>query len=251
MGMMKNKQSLALVLPVIVGLFGWFSPSQANAEMMVRFNTTMGSFVVELFDTAAPQTVANFLNYVNDGDYTDSIIHRSVPGFVIQGGGFTTDGSDVVQRIPTDAPVANEFNQFNLRGTIAMAQLGGNPNSSTNQWFINLSDNSGLDADDFTVFGRVVQGLDTVVDGIAALPRANFPGITSNIDQVEFGDATIEAAFNEAPVFDYTQDNFDNDEPITVDNLVFVSSVEVTMPEPASLAILTLGCCLMLRRRVA
>jgi len=81
----------------------------------VTLSTPLGDVDIELFDEQAPQTVANFLNYVNDGDYDDSFIHRSVPGFVVQGGGYTFDGESPVA-IPVDPPVINEPGISNTRG---------------------------------------------------------------------------------------------------------------------------------------
>jgi cyclophilin family peptidyl-prolyl cis-trans isomerase len=141
----------------------------------VIFQTDLGNFEIELFDKESPQTVANFLNYVNDGDYANSFIHRAMPGFVIQGGGHTfTDGT--ADSISADPPVANEPGISNVRGTIAMAKLPNDPDSATSEWFINLADNSAnLDNQNggFTVFGQVTgDGMD-VVDAIAALPVWN------------------------------------------------------------------------------
>ncbi len=158
------------------------------------FDTSLAGGVTEvlLFDQAgegAPLTVQNFVSYVEDGDYTNSIIHRSIPGFVVQGGGFTVDGldtatnpADAVGLVPTDPPVQNEFssNRSNLRGTIAMAKQANNPNSATSQWFFNLVDNSGapnnLDSTNggFTVFGEVLADSDlAVIDAIADVPTFN------------------------------------------------------------------------------
>ena len=155
---------------------------------VVRFDTNANrsdaSFAVELFDKdgissrTTPQTVANFLGYVNDGSYRSSIIHRSIANFVVQGGGFTAPtvasdqpGSDPAT-IPSRDPVVNEPGNSNLRGTIAMAKLGGQPDSATNQWYVNLGDNSRLDGVDggFTVFGRVIGSGMEVVDQIAGAP---------------------------------------------------------------------------------
>ncbi len=137
-----------------------------QAGTTVHFATNLGDFNVSLFDETAPNTVANFLNYVADGDYVDSIVHRSVPDFVIQGGGFYSDFS----AIPADPAIANEFGASNLRGTMAMARTS-DPNSATSQWFINLVDNLFLDTQfgGFTVFGEVVAPGMTTVDQIAAL----------------------------------------------------------------------------------
>ncbi len=147
----------------------------------VRMQTAFGVIDIQLFDSEAPQTVNNFLNYVNRNDYNDSFLHRSVPGFVIQGGGYgvtPTDSGYSLYAIDTDPPVINEYDpsRSNLRGTIAMAKLGNDPNSATSQWFFNLNNNS-ANLDDqnggFTVFGQVIgQGM-TVVDTLSALPRVN------------------------------------------------------------------------------
>jgi cyclophilin family peptidyl-prolyl cis-trans isomerase len=148
--------------------------SHASATNVV-IHTDLGDIEIELFDEQAPQTVANFLNYVNDGDYADTFIHRSVPCFVIQGGGFKFI-DDAVEEVPKDSPVVNEPGISNTRGTIAMAKLPDDPDSATSEWFINLADNSGnLDSQNggFTVFGKVVGDGMQVADAIAALPVWN------------------------------------------------------------------------------
>jgi cyclophilin family peptidyl-prolyl cis-trans isomerase len=145
------------------------------ANSVVRFSSNVGEIDMELFDTDTPLTVANFLSYVNAGRYNQSFIHRSVPGFVIQGGGFGLSGNAVVS-VPTNAAVPNEPGISNQRGTVAMAKLGDNPNSATSQWFINLEDNAAiLDAQNggFTVFGQVVGNGMAVADRIAALATYN------------------------------------------------------------------------------
>jgi len=120
---------------------------------VVKFDTnaplTNNDFFVELTSNT-PLTNENFLSYVNDGSYDESIIHRSVSNFVIQGGGFKAPtvpadqpGSDPVS-IPTKGTVQNEPGNLNKRGTLAMAKLSGQPDSATSQWFFNLSDNSVL-----------------------------------------------------------------------------------------------------------
>ena len=146
-----------------------------SANSVVRFSSYVGEIDMELFDTETPRTVANFLSYVNAGRYNQSFIHRSVPGFVIQGGGFGLNGNAVVS-VPTSAAVRNEPGISNQRGTVAMAKLGDNPNSATSQWFINLEDNAAiLDAQNggFTVFGRVVGNGMAVADRISAFATYN------------------------------------------------------------------------------
>ncbi|MFK8012379.1 MAG: peptidylprolyl isomerase [Marinicellaceae bacterium] len=143
----------------------------------VRIETNLGNIDVELNSEAAPNTVANFLTYMNRGDYDDSIIHRSannsdtLANFVIQGGGFHQREEELIP-IPADDPIANEFSLLNQRGTIAMAKAGGFPDSATSQWFINTTDNPGLDdplnSGGFTVFGEVVNGME-IVDLIGSI----------------------------------------------------------------------------------
>lgn len=141
--------------------------TEAIDDQVVRFTTqsSIGSLTLDfaLFSNRTPGTRTNFLNYVNDGDYDNSIIHRSVPGFVIQGGGFydsdpTTSYS--IASVPTDAPITNEFGISNTLGTVSMAKVGGDPDSATSQWFVSLGDNStNLDNQNggFTVFARVTK----------------------------------------------------------------------------------------------
>ncbi len=148
---------------------------------VVQFATTLGNYDVELFNTAAPATVANFLNYL--ARYADSIIHRSektagdLP-FVIQGGGFVNP-PDVVP-IAVDAPVVNEFNaaNSNIRGTLAMALPSNNIDGGTSQWFVNTGNNASLDSGKYTVFGKVLGDGMTVVDSIHALTSYNLIGPT-------------------------------------------------------------------------
>ena len=147
----------------------------AGKSDFALFNTSLGTIPVRLTPSTTPKTVANFVNYVNKGAYNDSIVHRSVPGFVWQAGGYQSTATPSIVETKTDAPVQNEFGASNTRGTIAMAKLGGDPDSATSQFFFNLSDQnaSNLDAQNggFTVFGRVVgdSGL-AVMDAIASTP---------------------------------------------------------------------------------
>lgn len=166
----------------------------AASATTIRLFTSLGTIDIELFDASAPLTVANFLNYVKKGAYDGSFIHRSVPGFVIQGGGYTYTTNVGVGSIAQDSPVNNEFSssRSNLRGTVAMAKLGGNPNSATNQWFINLADNSAnLDTQNggFTVFGRIGEAGMAVVDSIANLTRVNAGGSFDTLPVISVPDS--------------------------------------------------------------
>jgi peptidyl-prolyl cis-trans isomerase A (cyclophilin A) len=143
----------------------------------VRFVTSEGSFVLQLRPDVAPGTVDNFLGYVNNGFYDGTIFHRVIPGFMIQGGGFTEE----LTRKPTEQPIRNEASQTlrNLRGTIAMARTSA-PDSATSQFFINLVDNGFLDAGvrgaGYAVFGKVTEGMG-VVDSIAGVKTGQARGM--------------------------------------------------------------------------
>ena len=150
--------------------------------IIAQVKTPLGDFSIELFEKITPVTVSNFLSYVNSGRYGGVLFHRSVNSFVLQGGGYTFNQSGyTLDSVRTDEPIQNEFNVSNTRGTISMAKLGGNPNSATSQWFINLADNSAnLDEQNggFTVFGKVIgDGMD-VVDRIAALQTYTVAGLS-------------------------------------------------------------------------
>src|SRR5271154_2385588 len=151
---------------------------------MVRFETLHGGFTVELYDEDAPQTVVNFLRYIDDGFFDGTIFHRIVPGFVIQGGGFT---EDMTQK-RTQPPIKNEADNGlkNERGTLSMARTN-DVNSATSQFFVNLKDNDFLDHKrgnfGYAVFARVTEGMD-VIDKIAAVETGRRRG---------FDDVPVEA----------------------------------------------------------
>ena len=138
--------------------------------------TNMGDIVIELFEETAPISCENFRQYAQDGFFNDTVFHRVIPNFMIQGGGMPAD----LSRKETRAPIKNEANngEKNLRGTLAMARTG-EVDSATSQFFINLSDNDFLNhgGRDFgyAVFGKVTGGMD-VVDDIATVPTGNHAG---------------------------------------------------------------------------
>jgi len=133
---------------------------------MVKISTNLGSFTLDLDAERAPETVKNFLQYVQDGHYNNTIFHRVIDGFMIQGGGFEPG----MRQKQTRAPVANEANNGlkNQRGTVAMARTG-DPHSASAQFFINVADNTFLNHTaptpqgwGYCVFGRVTEGMDVV-----------------------------------------------------------------------------------------
>ena len=175
---MSNRTVRRLTSAIAALALGSISATSPSADAdeterpQVTFETSHGSFVLELDRNAAPETVENFLAYVRDGFYEGTIFHRVIAGFMIQGGGFTSE----FKQLQTRAPIRNEADRGgeNDRGSIAMARTS-DPHSATAQFFINVVDNDFLNHRGrtpqgwgYTVFGRVVEGMDTV-DGIAAV----------------------------------------------------------------------------------
>jgi cyclophilin family peptidyl-prolyl cis-trans isomerase len=165
----------ALLLAALIALSG------CTMTETIILETTEGDIMIELYHDQAPQTAANFLAYTKEGHFDGLVFHRVMPGFMIQGGGFTAEG----EQRPTKNPIALETtaNLKNERGTIAMARTN-DPDSATSQFFINLVDNEFLNPQvqgpGYAVFGKVVGGMD-VVDRIAEVrtanrgPHANWP----------------------------------------------------------------------------
>ena len=240
----------------------------AASASTVLFDTSLGNIVIDLLEEDAPLTVENFLGYVERGDYDGTIFHRSVTDFIIQGGGFEPGVGDVapVERETVD-PVVNEPGVSNLRGTVALAKLGGDPDSGTNQFFFNLSDNSGnLDNQNggFTVFARVLEGLD-IVDAIAGLSTVNGGGAFEDLPYL--GD-TVPTGFDEVdyvllnsvsvvPVVvapmepEIPVDSVDPVDPVTPTNPVTPAPAPVPSPSALAAGLLGLGALVARRRRRA
>lgn len=174
--MINTIKALSTSTKTLLAALGLLSISSVSYATTVQIQTVLGDFEVNLYDKKAPETVKNFLSYVNSGAYKDTVIHRSVKDFMIQGGGFKYTGTPSVitplAPIASKAPIVNEAVLSNVRGTIAMAKLERQANSATNQWFINLKDNStNLDFQNsgFAVFGEVTGNGMAIVEAIAAL----------------------------------------------------------------------------------
>jgi peptidyl-prolyl cis-trans isomerase A (cyclophilin A) len=202
---------------------------------IVRFDTVEGSFDVQLYDTIMPNTVVNFLGYVNSDRLDGTVVHRNSDtqgrDFVIQGGGFTLHDPEppsttiYYSNVETDTPINDEpgggvAGPSNLRGTIAMAKSG--PNTVTSQWFINQGDNSFLDDPNrgdggFSAFGEVLGNGMVVVDAIGDLPLPNDFGIT------------ISSPFNDLPLRNFSGSSIND---IRVANTVTINSVSVLNPLP-------------------
>lgn len=204
------KTCLRLTFRPLLGLLLFTAVAPAQT---VRFQTNLGNIDVTLLPESAPLTVQNFLRYANRGSYNNSFFHRSVPGFIIQGGGYVFE-NNTPREIPSDPPVRNEYRVSNTRGTLAMAKLGNDPNSATNQWFFNLANNaSNLNNQNggFTVFGRVANDASlAVMDRIAAVPVFNAGSPFDQLPLQNFRGGTLTAA-----------------------NLVLVTSITLLEPTPA------------------
>lgn len=194
--------------------------SLAAQATVVEFRTVLGNVQVNLFDEETPETVANFLEYVNSGAYANNVIHRSDPDFVLQGGGFQYNNMLPLDVVPKGAPVVNEPELSNVSGTLAMAKLDGNPDSATSQWFFNLADNSqNLDVQNggFTVFGQVIGDGMTIIETISALPRFNMGG-----------------AANSMPLRNYSEADASSGVEPDEDNLVLITDIVVVDSAPAT-----------------
>ncbi len=210
--------------PLVVDVASAFKMEPID-DQIVRFTSWFNSGGVPLsldmaiFSNRAPITRQNFLKYVSDGDFVNSFIHRSVPGFVIQGGGFCLS-SNGIEAVPTDPTIANEFGISNTLGTIAMAKLGSSPDSATSQWFVSLGANSDiLDPQNggFTVFGRMTK---------ATLSTAQLFG-----NPQFFPPWSFNSPFDELPLF-YGY-NSQTDDP--TNNVILFNSVSLA-PLPAGQA---------------
>jgi peptidyl-prolyl cis-trans isomerase A (cyclophilin A) len=212
-GLMAALWPVVLMLALAVGL-----PSVAEATI-VRFETSMGSVDVRLYHSITPVSVANFLNYATSDRYDGTFIHRvpqdpagGTADFVVQGGGFKLNNSIFAATgITTDAPIGNEFKISNTFGTLAYAK---NNQGATSQWFFNMGNNNFLDADNFTVFGRVLGNGMTVVNAINILPTINAAAAQNGAGE----------DFDEVPVTNVqkviAQNDITNDVAVMVNNVV-------------------------------
>lgn len=159
------------------------------ANPQVEFDTTAGVIKVELFPDAAPKTVANFLAYVKSGHYAGTQFHRVIDGFMIQGGGFTSDFRQKPTRppIPIESESSSKAGLSNVPGTLAMARTS-DPDSATSQFFINVGNNSRLNFSSatpqgygYTVFGKVIGGMD-IVNKIAKAPKGATGAVPAGIN---------------------------------------------------------------------
>lgn len=209
---------LKKIISSLLCCYSLVSINSAQATI-VEFQTSQGNFQVNLYDQTTPITVNNFLNYVNEQSYTNSVFHRAESDFVVQGGGFEFAGNWPLSPLTSNGAIDNEPVYSNVKGTIAMAKLGGIVNSATRQWFFNLQDNStNLDTQNggFTVFGQVIGDGMAVLEKISALQLCNNSGL------------------NDIPMVDYTSEQCSEsvvpglENFVVLEQVVIVDSSEVT-----------------------
>ena len=227
-----NKSVLQKIFAPLFLIYGITSSNTSFAIEVVRadfsFQDVSQSVDFSLFDTTAKDTVNNFLSYVGDGSYNKLIVNRSIPGFVVQAGGYTFDpqagifsytGNGMfdggLQPVPTKGSILNDFKLSNLRGTLAMARKQYQVNSASNEWFINLADNSFLDSVDegFTVFGEVLGSGMQTIDAIATVETFSL-----------FTGTDISGSFADTPLNNYTTSSVTSD--ISNSNLVMINSFD-------------------------
>lgn len=237
------QKTLAFLLTAVCAvLVAVFTSPQLACATVVRMETTLGTIDIQLYDEEAPKTVANFLLYAGLGMYstngvipTTGFIHRSIPGFIVQGGGYTYEymiTQYVYNHITENLPIPNEFSlsRSNVRGTIAMAKIDGYPDSATSEWFFNLSDDNAQNLDyqngGFTVFGYVLDkgpgtGM-TVVDAIAELEVCQPRYVNNAWDPAC---TAYNQAFTDLPVMDLSLIDFNSPSGLQPDNLVRITRI--------------------------
>jgi len=160
----KNTNKLFSLISIATASLA-FTHTASATVVEIKTSLSAQSIKVNLFDQTTPATVKNFLAYINNNHYNNTVVHRVETDFIVQAGGYQFSGEWPLAPLVANTPVVNEAVYSNVKGTIAMAKKGGNINSATNQWFFNLKDNSqNLDRQNggFTVFGQVIEGMDII-----------------------------------------------------------------------------------------
>lgn len=178
--MLKKMLNAVLLLLFVAGI----ACAEEKKNPMVVMETTLGAVKIELYEKEAPISVRNFLDYVRSGFYSETIFHRVIPGFMIQGGGFTADRKQKTVKAPIKNEATNGLK--NDRGTLSMARTSA-PDSATAQFFINVVNNNMLnrpnpDGAGYAVFGNVVEGMD-VVDKIVGVKTQNLNAVFQNLPE--------------------------------------------------------------------
>lgn len=209
---------------LLVGIF-FYSIANVCSATIVRFDTSLGHIDVNLYDSTVPGTVENFLSYVKEGAYDNTLIHRAHAKFIIQGGFFVLDADNSLSSVELGPEIDNEARYANVRGTIAMAKRDDEPDSATSQWFFNVSDNLSLDNSNggYTVFGEIIGDDVAVMDGIADLPTFNL----ERARVYEDGKAAVVAGLAQVPLRNYGAEQLDNN--VRPDETHYVRVISVTV----------------------
>lgn len=213
---------------LMAGFVASLALSNNAAATIVLVETNMGDFEINLFDQTTPKNVANFLSYVKDGSYDNSVIRRAVEDFVVQAGGYRYSGNNANPFTPLTekSPVQNEPKLSNVRGTVAMAKVAGDQHSARRQWFVNLENNANpaisgnLDRQNggYTVFGVITGTGMSILDSIEDLyvpATGNFAG---------------------APLRNYSATDLANNVAVTASNLVTIERITVINDSPTTAA---------------
>ena len=206
----------------MLAAFFAFGTALSAQATIVEVTTNLGKFEINLYDDSTPVTVQNFLNYVSSGRYDGTVFHRSVPGFVLQGGGFRFEQQLPLVATATNPAIINEPKWSNVKATVAMAKLASDPNSATNQWFINLANNAAnlnVQNGGFTVFGVVTGTGMSIVDSINDLYVPGGAGL-----------------FNETPLRNYSATDWANKVPVTAANIVTIERITIINDSPTTAA---------------
>jgi peptidyl-prolyl cis-trans isomerase A (cyclophilin A) len=178
-------KGIMMVFAVLCLSAGIASAAEVKKNPVVEMDTSLGKIKIELFEKEAPISVKNFLDYAKSGFFTDTTFHRVIPGFMIQGGGYTADRKKKSANAAIKNEAANGLK--NDRGTISMARTSA-PDSATSEFFINVADNNMLnrpnpDGAGYAVFGKVIEGMD-VVDKIVNVKQKNQNVVFQNLPEV-------------------------------------------------------------------
>jgi peptidyl-prolyl cis-trans isomerase A (cyclophilin A) len=190
-------------------------PMSSAKSIYVDFDTSLGNIYVELFPAAAPKTVANFLSYVTSGKYKDIFFSRSVPNFIVQGGGYKY-ADDTLEGVDDGPMIKNEYKLPNVAYTLAMAKYGSIVNSASDQWFFNEADNPALNTEDggYTVFGKIAS--------FDSVPATASIEVLKKVSEAKVIDAN-------APLTDLPVIHYDSGKTVTGNNLIYVN-IKVATP---------------------
>jgi len=216
----KNTRTLLSLIGIATASLSFANTASATI-VEIKTSLSADTIKVNLFDTTTPVTVENFLSYIDDGHYANSVVHRVASGTglnIVQAGGYEFGGTWPLTPLASNAPIINEPVYSNVKGTIAMAKRSGSVHSATNQWFFNLADSSGnLDRQNggFTVFGQIIEGLE-IVEKVAQLKLCK-SGSLEGIPMV------VETSQSCSDMSAPGMDNF-----VVIEHITIIDSSEVT-----------------------